>query len=641
MTRSRDRQDIPSAIMIALIVIFGLQLNRVLFSSFVAYLRDAQGMNAISLAPIALGIFAISFLAAPLRRLLGQRWALIISAGGVALLRAVEQLSTSPAVDLVLSGLGVALFAMFPAIALEVIRPAGGRGAYDFGLAFVLGMAADTAINTAAGTLDLTWHDGPLAILIVLAMAAVAFVLLWRRAMAVKPGLKAGQGWPRALAIAALGPWLFLQIVVFQNVARMAAITGWNLPAAGLFICAGNVIALIAAAHAPRSRRVPGLGALVAVAFLIVLLFIESDGLLGALLSVAGQVLGASLLLTILITLGWLAQQTGRMGISAANGIGQILFVLFTFIFYVSLELNFGFRAPAVLPVAGLLVSIAAVAVSRGVEPQKRIGDNMVPAGIATALLLLPVLLMLTWNTPETVAPPADNINVRIMDYNLHNGFNTDGRLDLEALAQVIESGGADIVGLQEVARGWVIYGYVDMIQWLSQRLNMPYVYGPTEGFQWGNAILSRYPIVSLETGSLPPEELRLRRGYVLAGIDTGAKNIQVLNTHLHNVDEDSETRQLQVPVLIDAWDGAPRTVLLGDFNATLDSLEMAMLAAAGLNDVGGIIGPDPGFTYHSAALDQRIDYFWTSPDLIPLQYDVGQTTASDHLPLWTTISVP
>ena len=127
----------------------------------------------------------------------------------------------------------------------------------------------------------------------------------------------------------------------------------------------------------------------------------------------------------------------------------------------------------------------------------------------------------------------------------------------------------------------------------------------------------------------------------MLAEIETGAKNLQVLNTHLHHVDDDSETRQEQVPVLIDVWNGAPRTVLLGDLNATPDSVEMNMLAEAGLSDVGGIIGPDPGYTFYSADLDSRIDYFWTSPDLVPALYAVRQTTASDHLPLATTITIP
>jgi len=46
----------------------GLQLTRMLFSSLVGYLQAAQGVEALRLAPIALGMFAASFLAAVMRR---------------------------------------------------------------------------------------------------------------------------------------------------------------------------------------------------------------------------------------------------------------------------------------------------------------------------------------------------------------------------------------------------------------------------------------------------------------------------------------------------------------------------------------------------------------------------------------------
>jgi endonuclease/exonuclease/phosphatase family metal-dependent hydrolase len=424
-------------------------------------------------------------------------------------------------------------------------------------------------------------------------------------------------------------------------VARLAAIAGWSVPIAGLFIGAGNVIGLIAAAHATRSKRVSGLSVVVAVVFFVVLFFVETKGLLGALLSATGQVLGASLLLTILLAPGWSAQKTGRMGASAANGIGQMLFVVFTFVFYISLELNFGFRAPAVLPVAGFLVAAAALFADRASEGAKRLPNNLVPAGIAAILLLLPASLWLSWTRPEPLTPAADNRAVRIVDYNLHSGFNTDGRLNLEALAQVIEAENPDVVGLQEVSRGWVIDGSVDTIEWLSQRLGMPYAFGPNEGHQWGNALLSRYPILSLGTGELPPESLRLRRGYIVAEIDAGIKDLWVINTHLHNVEEDSDIRMKQVPVLLYAWNNAARTVIMGDFNASSDAPEMVLLADAGFYDVGAFIGPDPGYTYYSADPYQRIDYFWITPDLVPALYDIPQTTASDHLPLAVTITIP
>jgi endonuclease/exonuclease/phosphatase family metal-dependent hydrolase len=249
--------------------------------------------------------------------------------------------------------------------------------------------------------------------------------------------------------------------------------------------------------------------------------------------------------------------------------------------------------------------------------------------------------MLVTWKTPQSVIPNQGENTVRVMSYNLHNGFNTDGRLDMEALAQIIEESGADVVGLQEVSRGWVINGSVDMLQWLSQRLDMPYVAGPTEGLLWGNAVLSRYPIVSSETAPLPPDSLLLRRGYTVAEIDVGSDTLRLIDTHLHQIGEDGEIRQEQVPSLIEAWGGAPRTVIMGDFNATPDSPEMRMLAEAGLVDISAVIGPTPRHTFYSADPDQQIDYIWSSDDLVPEDFVIPQSTASDHLPLVTTIILP
>lgn len=636
-----SHQKILDSTLIALIFLFGLQLVRVILPLFTYYLRDTKGVSAITLAPIALGIFALSFLAAPLRRLAGLRTALIITAGGVALLRAAEQLTFNSGFDLIFASAGVALFTMFIPIALELARPEGEAGTNRFVLALLLGLAADTAVHTAASTVDLSWHHGLATAAIVLFLAGATLVISWFVGASINQESPTNWGWARILALASFGPWLFLQLVIFQNVARLSAITGWSLPLAGLIISLANVAGLIAAAHASRAKRLPGLTLIVAVIFVVVLLLIETSGLSGALVSVTGQVLAASLISTVLTTLGWLAGVPGRMGTPAANSIGQLLFVILIFLFYVSFDMDLGFRSPIVLPFAALLVALSAIAITRGQEAAGKVPATYRPAIAAAVLLLLPLALWLTWDFPKPISPPADNDSLRVMDYNLHNGFDVDGQLDLEALAQVIEASNAGVISLQEVSRGWVINGSVDMLQWLSQRLDMPYAFGPTEGLQWGNAVLSRYPIVSVETATLPPDSLRLRRGYIQVEINAGRETLQLIDTHLHHLEPDSEIRQEQVPVLIAAWEGAPKTILMGDTNATPDSPEMMMLAEAGLVDVGALIGPTPGYTFVSAAPDRRIDYFWASPDLILTDYDITQTTASDHLPLTTTITLP
>ena len=106
----------------ALVTVFGLQILRVLFVSFVGYLRDSLGMASLTLAPIAIGVFALSLLAGPLNRLAGTRRALWITAGGLALVRVAEQLAETAPLDLYLSIAGTALFLMFLPIAIGIAR---------------------------------------------------------------------------------------------------------------------------------------------------------------------------------------------------------------------------------------------------------------------------------------------------------------------------------------------------------------------------------------------------------------------------------------------------------------------------------------------------------------------------------------
>jgi endonuclease/exonuclease/phosphatase family metal-dependent hydrolase len=226
------------------------------------------------------------------------------------------------------------------------------------------------------------------------------------------------------------------------------------------------------------------------------------------------------------------------------------------------------------------------------------------------------------------------------MTYNLHQGFNTEGQLDIEELARQIEAGGAEIVSLQEVPRGYLTTGSLDLVGWLANRLGMAFVFGPASDVQWGNAVLSRYPIVNAEIHPLPPQDLLLQRSLLRATIDIGAGEIVVIATHLHHIGADGAVRELQVAELLAAWDGAPGTVILGDLNGTPDAPEIGLLTDAGLLRASELWGL-PAFTFPSTAAFREIDYICFSPDLAGSVFRIYQTTASDHLPVAVTLTIP
>ncbi|UCG82842.1 MAG: endonuclease/exonuclease/phosphatase family protein, partial [Dehalococcoidia bacterium] len=232
-------------------------------------------------------------------------------------------------------------------------------------------------------------------------------------------------------------------------------------------------------------------------------------------------------------------------------------------------------------------------------------------------------------------AVSGDGYPVRLMTYNLHNGFNAEGYLNMEDLALVIEEADVDIIALQEVSRGWVISGRLDMLSWLSQRLEMPYVFGPTADPFWGNAIISRYPIVEYSNYDLPPRDLPVLRGFTEAVIDLGDGDyIRVIATHFHHVEEDTDVRLQQAQRILEGWGSTCCTVLLGDLNADPHEPEMVMLREAGLVDTVVPLEPPKLYTWHANDLHRRIDYIWITPDMTASDVSVIFTKASDHLPV-------
>jgi endonuclease/exonuclease/phosphatase family metal-dependent hydrolase len=374
---------------------------------------------------------------------------------------------------------------------------------------------------------------------------------------------------------------------------------------------------------------------------------------LAAFQTLAGQ-LAFALLVTALFSGLGTGGSAGRVRMTVANGVGMILFVLLLFLTYSGYDIALPFPSTALVPVAAAILAVCAVIATRGMPVQvvapsgggERRSTDWYPALAAALLLILPGVVVTTVRAP-TPSPLAAHDGMRVMTFNIHNGFDTKGWLGLEAIARTIEQQQPDVVTLQEAARGWVIDGSTDMLSWLSQRLDMPYVWDPTAGPLWGNAILSRFPITQYETHPLPTADLLLGRGFVRARLDVGGgQTLDVLATHYHHLEDGSSVRVQQSQAILDAWAGTPRTVIAGDMNAVPGDPEIEMLRAAGLVEAVSLAGLTPGYTYDSTKPYQRIDYIWVSQDLVAMSIvqgvrDVVITTggASDHLGIAATLA--
>ncbi len=624
---------VASASVVALTVLFGVQTLRTLLPLLAWIFRDRFGWGSAQISLLVLAVFATAFLAAPLRGLLGARRLPWLAIGGLGLLRLAYQLWTGdPLIDFFLTAAASACFVLaLPAL----LAARGSTAGLPFAFGCLVGLGVDVAIHAAYGTWDVSWRSDAPSALLVLALVVLLWWLLARSFN--QPGEAGDAPFPLAWAWVAIGPFFFLELLILGNVARLAALTGWGLESAASWLLAGKLMAIGAVVFAARRTVSRAVVATLAAMLLVALWFPALGGWPAALLLLAAQVASAVLLTRIVLAIGAAPAVPGLGRLTAAHGVGMVAFAALVFLFYAGIDLRLPFSNDVLPRLAALVLGLAALAAFRSESVQ------LAPAvdrgwWALVALLALPVARLAT--VPEVRPGEAGALPLRLMTYNLHCGIDPRGHLGMEAIAATIEAERPDVVALQEVSRGWVIAGSVDALGWLSRRLEMPYVFAPTSGPLWGNAILSRLPLSGHEAHDLPTEDLLIRRGFLAARIDLGAgEDIEVLATHYHHPGDGGAVRELQSRAILEYWRGRGRTALLGDLNARPDEPEMMALRRAGLRDVLELGGVSPGTTYPSSQPVKRIDYIWISPDLTATDAVVPRAGGSDHLPVAATIA--
>jgi len=620
----------------------GLQILRALLPYLPYQLYGRLDWNPVQIGLVASVIFAAPFLTAWLNHWLGLRRLLLLSAGGLGLTRLVMQLWTGdPLLDMALAILGTLCFVLFLPTYLAVAQShqAERVGAiHRFAGGMLLGLALDTALHGAFLTYDFIWQTGTLPLLLTLILVAAQAIAL--RAVLPHASSSAREGTLLAtLPWLVIGPFFFLQISLLQNLGRLATVTGWSLPVVFGWVLIGQILALwLATAWQPCNRVSITVVGTVLVVTLIP--FASVDPLIAALRLFVSQVAVALLITAILTILAGNVSQAGLKHTSLVYGAGLVLMGILVFASYITfLYISLPFQPGWLFCFAGLVIALSAVAgITLSVNQPARVSIWLAPA-LASLLLCFPLFTLLTWHTP-TPTPPVTGA-VRMVTYNLHNGFNTKGQLDLEALAQVIEAQQPDIVALQEVARGGVPHGSVDMLSWLSQRLELPALYTPAGDDLWGQAVLSRYPIISAETHTLPPYDLALRRSFGYFQIDVGQdRPLNLINTHYDPRRHDGVTQLAHTQAILEFVTShePDRFIITGDLNAVPDNPQIQSYFERGFVDVVDSAGLVPGYTAHSERPSGRIDYILISSDLTASDVVIPPSTASDHLSVAATI---
>ncbi|WP_329258584.1 endonuclease/exonuclease/phosphatase [Actinoallomurus sp. NBC_01490] len=597
---------------ILLIAVTIAVLTEVLRAAFPSFGHFATASGAVTATAAILIVSLAGFLAPVARAVAGPRGLLVAGVGGLLAVRlAVQALPAALWPDLA----GVA-FGMLALTALyETARGLSGTG---FAVAVVGGLTGDTALSLAFGTWDPAARGGVLPWLAcVIIVGAGAFALV--RQMRVPPIEAPAIGWRDALGAAALGPFLALQILVLASPA-FAASSGWlSLPVAGAVVLAAQSLTLaflssgLAVAAVPGGVCVFG-GALLGVGAGAVTGRYGLTGVVAVAVVVAGQVLSAWLLAVAcrvpLRRGGYRGRRAaGTDGASVASvaarprdlggrawridlgvAVGGLLAAL------VLLPYQAHYAEPLPLPnkvlpgAAGIVLGLlSAIAAARGGPlPARSWARALGAGGGALVLLVVPAAYAVT--APETSRAAAQPGTFRLAAYDIDQAVDADGRLDPEAVARTIEAQHADVVALQSVGRGWPLSGTADVGSWLARRLGMRLVWGPAADQQFGNAVLSRLPVRASGTGRLPVGAGPQARGYVWARIDAGGgRTADVWSVDVQHGADRTRTRLAEIGSLLQAWSGAPHTVIAGNLDAASGRPEANRITGQGdLRAAGG-----------------------------------------------------
>jgi endonuclease/exonuclease/phosphatase family metal-dependent hydrolase len=243
--------------------------------------------------------------------------------------------------------------------------------------------------------------------------------------------------------------------------------------------------------------------------------------------------------------------------------------------------------------------------------------------------------------SPQPSTSPASR-TLTVLTFNIHHAEGTDGKVDVTRIARIIQDSHADVVGLQEVDRGVERTARRDLLKEIADLTGMRFAFGKNldhQGGDYGNALLTSRPIVSVGNRLLPNTDRSEPRGVLQVVLDVAETPVLVLTTHLDHRKADAQRVASADAILemVQAFGPGP-VVAMGDFNDTPGSPTWTRLGTA-FTDTWAVVGKGDGFTIPVEAPAKRIDWILLR-GLDPVSAEVLRSDASDHLPVKGVITL-
>lgn len=245
-------------------------------------------------------------------------------------------------------------------------------------------------------------------------------------------------------------------------------------------------------------------------------------------------------------------------------------------------------------------------------------------------------------------------MQIKVMTYNIHHGKGMDGKLDLDRIVQIIQASEADVIGLNEVDRHFSSRSaYLDQIDYLAKRLQMYQAFGAAFTLkyrrrksqldrEYGNAILSRYPIVS-EQNHLFDFYAGLIEGRALLETTIQIHPKLLLKIFVTHLSMNPLLHKRQTDYILDLAKKEPLPlIILGDWNMKPTARAWRKISEL-LVDVCTVTETAHSvLTFPAKNPTVQLDYIFVGPHI--QVYSVKTVSldpiASDHLPLIAQVSI-
>lgn len=228
---------------------------------------------------------------------------------------------------------------------------------------------------------------------------------------------------------------------------------------------------------------------------------------------------------------------------------------------------------------------------------------------------------------------------MKFMSFNtMHCASHPDNIINYELMARTILDCGADVIGLNEIrgeSTGAPDPLFGDQVGNLSKLTGIEnYFFAPAimvGGCKpYGNAMLSKLPIISVENIIIPDPEYKIYGGDYETRCVIKAKlegDITLLVTHF-GLCPDEQVNAVKT-IMKHVTD--KRCIVMGDFNVAPDNDIIEPIKRT-LVDTAEFF-ETPKLSFPSDAPRVKIDYIFVSPDVEVVSADIPAIVASDHRP--------